>query len=485
MKTFQKGFVSPLLLALIAVLVIGGGAYAYVQKKSANPPVTATSTAQTANSQTVGPLTITPLIPIVEADQPGASYSSSFTQIGYKQLEAIKDIKKLNDSILKLDSGITSRKIDNPGYVFSVLYANSDESLVLYMMTPTGTYCTTSGEMGSGCDNANLKILNTKNGSISVLTNNFGNGQGSIYLDEKDNSLVIFTGSNYQVFSLNAPYSLRESTPSGFSSLLINEYAISYNQKTSDFVIENILNNKKISCAITNTGVKTALKDNFDFSHFSLSPDGNKIILLEGNTKFFWDDLSNQWSSASSDCLNSAKEAKISGTGSVLRMGKWYANASYFAYSGYGDDTFVYDFSAQKQAFFMPWANTISVGYLNNSGYHDTASVDENISKVLVVPGEKQISVYFEMSDGKRYLVGSYSDKSSTQAFYQLLQQYPVNSAGGYTSGKFANTGVPNTWVRIGKDNTQKNLYHLLVLDGYDIHQVLDISITSTTVLSQ
>jgi hypothetical protein len=102
-----------------------------------------------------------------------------------------------------------------------------------------------------------------------------------------------------------------------------------------------------------------------------------------------------------------------------------------------------------------------------------------------VVPGEKQISVYFETSDGKSYLVGNYSDKSSTQAFYQLLQQYPVNSAGAYTSGKFANAGVPNTWVRIGKDNTQKNLYHLLVLDGYDLRQAVDVSVASTTVVNQ
>lgn len=47
METFHKGFTSPLLIALIAVLLIGGGAYVYVQNKQASQPVAATSTAQT------------------------------------------------------------------------------------------------------------------------------------------------------------------------------------------------------------------------------------------------------------------------------------------------------------------------------------------------------------------------------------------------------------------------------------------------------
>lgn len=50
---YKKGFISPLLLALIAVILIGGGAYVYVQAtKQGTPPVTpttqTTSTAQTS-----------------------------------------------------------------------------------------------------------------------------------------------------------------------------------------------------------------------------------------------------------------------------------------------------------------------------------------------------------------------------------------------------------------------------------------------------
>jgi hypothetical protein len=55
---YQKGFIVPLLLALIATLLIGGGAYVYVQNNQTNQPAVvtpttqATSTAQSSDSQT-------------------------------------------------------------------------------------------------------------------------------------------------------------------------------------------------------------------------------------------------------------------------------------------------------------------------------------------------------------------------------------------------------------------------------------------------
>jgi archaellum component FlaF (FlaF/FlaG flagellin family) len=49
---YKKGFIAPLILIIIALLVLGGGAYVYVQKNQANQSVTAASTAQTTNSQT-------------------------------------------------------------------------------------------------------------------------------------------------------------------------------------------------------------------------------------------------------------------------------------------------------------------------------------------------------------------------------------------------------------------------------------------------
>lgn len=474
-------------IAVVVLIVVAAiaGYFALNRGKTDISPITTQPTGNqteqpvsnnNVSKKIVGPLTVQPLMPVVEADQPSALYQNSIALVQLGEMST-ETQTQLNDVIKKSDSEVKSRNVENPDYLFSILYTNSDKSFVLYMMTPTGTSCTPPGEMGSGCDNAKLKILNAKDNSISILTNNFADGQGEVYLDNKDNLIIVFTGSSYEIFNLAKPYALRQSTPAGFSSLLLKEFVVSYNQKTFNFVIENILNNKKVNCTITNAGVKNTLKNNFDFSHFSISPNGSKIIFLEGNNKFFWNDLSTQWSSNSPDCLNNAKEAELAGIKSLSRMGKWYADSDYFAYSDYGDNTFVYSFGAQKQIFFMPWENTIGVGYLNNSGYHDTASVDEKISKVIVVPGEKQISIYFEMPDGKRYLISNYTDKSSTQAFYQLTQQYPINSVGDYTSGKLADAGVPRTWVRIQKDSAQDNLYHLLILDGYDLRQALDVSV--------
>lgn len=157
---------------------------------------------------------------------------------------------------------------------FSVLYTNIDKSFILYMMTPTGTYCTPPGEMGSGCDNATLKVLNTKDNSVSLLTNDFSDGQRWIYINKKDSAIIVSTESSYEIFNLEKPYSRLSATPSEFSSLLLNEYAVSYNPKTYAFLIENVLNGKKINCSISNTEIQNTLKNNFDLSHLSLSPNG-------------------------------------------------------------------------------------------------------------------------------------------------------------------------------------------------------------------
>jgi len=46
----QKGFIAPLLLALVAILLIGGGAYVYVQNKQANQTTIANSVLVSQNS---------------------------------------------------------------------------------------------------------------------------------------------------------------------------------------------------------------------------------------------------------------------------------------------------------------------------------------------------------------------------------------------------------------------------------------------------
>lgn len=56
---YKKGFIAPLLLALVAILLIGGGAYVYMQSKQVKQPevvsqTTATSTGQVTDSSNAG-----------------------------------------------------------------------------------------------------------------------------------------------------------------------------------------------------------------------------------------------------------------------------------------------------------------------------------------------------------------------------------------------------------------------------------------------
>lgn len=50
MKNSRKGFIVPLLLTLVAILLVGGGVYVYVQDKQANQPIVVTQPAQTTST---------------------------------------------------------------------------------------------------------------------------------------------------------------------------------------------------------------------------------------------------------------------------------------------------------------------------------------------------------------------------------------------------------------------------------------------------
>jgi|GEM_PF-5958998 hypothetical protein len=52
---YHKGFISPILLALIAILILAGGAYVYAQNKQGNQSVVVDQTIQTTNQSTTAP----------------------------------------------------------------------------------------------------------------------------------------------------------------------------------------------------------------------------------------------------------------------------------------------------------------------------------------------------------------------------------------------------------------------------------------------
>ncbi len=466
MNPIIKKSTKRIIIAIVLALVLIVAVFFALNNKQAEQPIQ-----DTANE--TKPFTLKPLTPVLEIDRPSPLYQNSITAIQPNKISAEAE-KRIKNIINKFDPEIASRNVGDLNRLSSIFYVNDSDNFVLYMMTPTGTSCIPPGDIDSGCSDVELKVLDMKDDTVSPLTKHFNGGAGSIYLNSKDDSLIVFADSHYEIFSLNKPYALLKFTPNGFLSLLFNEYAVSYNSTTDNLTIEDILDNRKIDCTVTRSEAENVLKNNFDFRHLSLSPNGNKLVLAKGNNTFLWDELSEQWTPRSSSCLNNAKEITLSATGIVAGMGKWYGNSSYFAYSDYGANTIIYNFDVQKQILFMSWDGAVGAGFLNNSGYHDTARMNET-SSLITVPQEKQISIFLESPDKKRYLVGSYSDTSSTQAFYNLTQQYPVNSAGDYTSGKLVYAGVPRVWTLIGKDTVENGLYHLLVLDGYNLKQAIDV----------
>ena len=53
MKNIQRGFIVPFLLVIIALLIVGGGAYVYTQNKKGNQPVVESPTTQTTSTTQV------------------------------------------------------------------------------------------------------------------------------------------------------------------------------------------------------------------------------------------------------------------------------------------------------------------------------------------------------------------------------------------------------------------------------------------------
>jgi hypothetical protein len=78
MKNLQKGFVVPLLIAIIALLVIGGGVYIYENKKAEVPAVTNTGIQQ---SDQVQQQTNTQTLPVTTKPTPPTSSQPSITAL--------------------------------------------------------------------------------------------------------------------------------------------------------------------------------------------------------------------------------------------------------------------------------------------------------------------------------------------------------------------------------------------------------------------
>src|ERR1035437_8864366 len=86
-KNLQKGFVVPLLIAIIAVLVIGGGVYIYENKKAEAPVVT---NAEIQQPNQVQQQTNTQTLPITTQPTPPTSSQPSITVLSPNGGETIR-----------------------------------------------------------------------------------------------------------------------------------------------------------------------------------------------------------------------------------------------------------------------------------------------------------------------------------------------------------------------------------------------------------
>lgn len=84
MKNTQKGFIMPLLLAIIAILLVGGGAYVYTQKKQIKQSGVASSTSQVTSTAQTTP------VPQDNSGKILLGYSSSYENLSPEE-KAIVD----------------------------------------------------------------------------------------------------------------------------------------------------------------------------------------------------------------------------------------------------------------------------------------------------------------------------------------------------------------------------------------------------------
>jgi hypothetical protein len=198
MKNFQKGFVVPLLLVLVALLIIGGGVYLYTQKNQLSSVAlneVATTTAQTGVINPVPAQTQSSITPPVNSTQLKTIYTNnqySFS-IGYQSGVAIKDYStsgitpQFNPSISFEDyansspdtTGMTSTIVDIPivGIGDSTVGSASGDLTVSRSINAADTVDCTSSTLGQNEGRVSI------NGIIFIR---FNSGSASAGQDEND-----------------------------------------------------------------------------------------------------------------------------------------------------------------------------------------------------------------------------------------------------------------------------------------------------------
>lgn len=148
MNNLQKGFIAPLLIALIALLLIGGGAYMYTQKKQENPPAVENATLPQANppvtenvalpqaTSTIPATTKRPTSATLQPEDVTAKIIGNFSA-RYKLLNIDENNQPENGEVsIRLGKGSPAYKVE--GFNYYVSYDGGSTLVVMpYNPNPT------------------------------------------------------------------------------------------------------------------------------------------------------------------------------------------------------------------------------------------------------------------------------------------------------------------------------------------------------------
>lgn len=156
MKNLQKGFIVPLLLVIIALLLVGGGVYVYTQQKQNSQPAVVDQTTQTTQP-------IKPAIPTQPTENSNQfSLSSKIVGTDTNSIHILYSVtvangvaKSSGDWTLKLScpSGVNTVKYPSCGSTQRVLSGPTIEVLITNATNQVQTVVATA-QLLSGVDNA-------------------------------------------------------------------------------------------------------------------------------------------------------------------------------------------------------------------------------------------------------------------------------------------------------------------------------------------
>ena len=372
------------------------------------------------------------------------------------------EVIRLRRQLLELDPEIANR-IDIPAdkktSTIEIWWVSEDRKLVLYLMTPSSTSCYTGGE-GWGCPGNKLKLFDLSTNEVRTVadtgfTLKEWGGVSFAYL-KSQNKLFVREG-NYGPHMVI--YDIARNVSEVRQALLFGENLISYDQTASQLLFENLLSNAAARCRLAEQE-STNFANGFDYSYFSLSPNGKHVIWTQIDTGQFASDISHIWQEDGAYCFQD-KNLFLNGVRDMRPYNNWHNNAKFFSLSGYTSAFHLYDFEKRRLVASIPWESATQVGWVNNYGYHGEIDLGYGGFKIRTVPDGNAQDMLLVSPRGEQFLLNTYYEPNMRER----------STAGG--QDYFA----PSIFFAVGKDKDKEGLFHIVALEKYRIYQAIDIVI--------